>query len=55
MCILKTMSKWKIMGFVMKACIKKILLTFFILIASAILGSSLLSLVYCVGGQRDTQ
>lgn len=43
------------MGFVMKAYIKKILLTFFILIASAILGSSLLSLVYCLPTDKITQ
>ena len=53
--ILKTVSKWKIMGLVIKAYIKKILFTFFILIASAILGSSLLSLVYCLPTDKITQ
>ena len=53
--ILKTVSKWKIMGLVIKAYIKKILFTFFILIASAILGNSLLSLVYCLPTDKITQ
>ena len=43
------------MGLVIKAYIKKILFTFFILIASAILGSSLLSLVYCLPTDKITQ